>query len=1480
MGTRERGGGRRVQFGVLSERELRGYAVCEVTTACSRGGKDQPNTPYDPRLGVMDNGARCVTCRGTNHECPGHYGFIALAHPVFNPKFFDVVYKILRCVCLACASPLITRQYATIRGVRGSGPARFSAAVKECEKVRVCPNPACGAPVGTLRPRKDAYGKLELRVATPHGQTCQVLTARDVYDTLTCVSGDTMKLLGFNADLDPDPRYRVGYDGKTHLHEVRPEDLVFRAFPVIPIAARPWVIRDGEYHDDDLTAMYNSILRYNKTLRDAAPGTPAFDVAYDALANAVATLIDNQKDTSRSAANGRTMMGLTERLNGKKGRGQQNVVAKRVDFSARTVVVGAGMSCRVGEVGVPRMIARTLTYPVPVTDWNVGRLQALVDRGAARYVRRGGRKFKLDIVTAGFTRPYALQVGDVVERCMQDGDMFIFNRQPTLRLESMVAMKAKLLPPDEYAWRIPVPSTIGFNCDHDGDEMNGHAPQSQEAIVEMELLMPSEEMLMTPQRNGPIAGMVQDGLSGAFLLTAPGERMPWAVFMDCVTSSIGRPGGGAPPGDLLASWLRRSRAAYPDAVEDDGGGGVQLTSGARAHGLPGTLALSVLFPPGLYYRKRGAPVRGRDTVVIENGVLLPGTAPLTKAVIGNKVGSVVHTVWMEWGAARAQDLLSDMCHFIDRWFSTRGFSIGIQDCLVDPEEDGGDGAPRVGGCAKVARRVAQAHIKVEALAEKHAAGLAGVAATEEAIITELNNAMNVASTIPLARGDDNALVVMCESGAKGSAVNGAQIAQFVGQQNIVGARVGLKLSDGRRTLPYFPVGEHTLAPEPRGFVQEGFLEGLSPHATFFHAMSGRVGVCDTAIRTKTTGYGQKRIGKKLEDMRVDTMGCVRDGLGRVVQFVYGGDGLDPKRVYPVPDAPFPFPVDPRAAARRVAAEVADTPATAVPTAWPYTQPPHSLRLTPRPLTDRERTALVARVSAATCTSLPGGAPLPPPLARAVHRLKTVLDGMLRGVAVPEAAIPVFSRRVFRAMEAAKAAYGAPVGLTATMSIGEPTTQLLLNTHQSTGQRSVKDAVGGVPRLEELLGATERPRRPIYTIYHDRPDVAALRAAAAAAGTSTCPPQGSPAPAALAYLRMVRHLGWRMEGRTVADILAGRPTLHRVVGDAPRRPPLPLGCTVYAPPAWRGLRRALGWAGDRDGAWVLRFRLDPQGMYRYTASPTVVARQIHKALLGVDAVTPPPDAPVWALPSPAAVGEVEVHVADALADAVAPSVWDRATFRGRPGEAPLRGGLGVYHLTRYVVRSLVEAVGVSGLQGRDGVGFLCTHVADDPAAPGEWFLFGEANPATGRGTKKGRKPGTGMLARVLTTPGVDRARTTTDDIWEVYHTLGIEATRQFYVEEVTRILCGNGTWINPRHIALLVDSMTRGGDVTSVRREGIGKEVGVLSRCMFERTTENFGSAAAFAQADRLTSLSACVTMGERSLTGTGSVTALSSDAYG
>ena len=601
---------------------------------------------------------------------------------------------------------------------------------------------------------------------------------------------------------------------------------------------------------------------------------PVIDI-WERIQNDVVALYNNTsrargQNLQRSGAPTRT---LKHRLTGKTGRLRENMMGKRTNQSARSVV-SPDPTLDIDEIGLPVRVATTLTIPEPVNKGNVAHLTRRVRigarqlGGAATVVCADGTVIDLEMCTAERRAQIRLRVathtegGDVVERYLTDGseragggeaDVVVFNRQPSLHKFGMMGHRVRILPGDTF--RLSELAARPYNADFDGDEMNVHVPQSACARAEVRELMMVSQLLISPQGNRPVLGLVQDSLLGVHVLTDPAVRLTRSRMHD------------------LLQHVRFPQLYRVDERPD------------HPDGYSGRQVVSALLPRIHLERPGDDP-----PLSIVGGRMRSGQ--LSKAAVGAAAGGVVQVIAQDYGSPRAARFLSDLQSVVMRFLAVRGFSMGIGACVL----------PRLDARRAVADavdRVVSAAAGVINDAETHRTyGMEREA--ESAVLHITSGALSrTGQVVAEHMAPDNALGTMIRAGSKGNPVNYTQIMGCVGQNCVEGGRIGVA---ARRTLPCFAPNDRSV--EAHGFVHSSYMQGLQPHEFFFHAMGGREGLVDTAVKTAVTGYLQRRGVKGLEEKAVahvphDPLRARRPVVSArtsLVKLHYGGDGCDAARL--------------------------------------------------------------------------------------------------------------------------------------------------------------------------------------------------------------------------------------------------------------------------------------------------------------------------------------------------------------------------------------------------------------------------------------------------------------------------------------------------------------------------------------------------------------------------------------------------------
>lgn len=857
-----------VRFGMLSPQEILGLSVCEVTQ--SKISPPLEQTPYDERMGSISQQQACATCGETVKHCPGHYGHIKLASPIIHPQFIDNVKSILHCVCLKCSRLLMRQSEIDLELAQSTRVLKFRDRLKSIEElsknIPFCQ--ACSSPHPTLV-------VCELSIYQVHDKHRYLLSPEECFRILERISDEDLRSLGYMIHTRHTMRHGTIPDP---LQSFRPEWMITSYLLVLPPISRPPAFDGDLKNDDDLTSSYIEIIKRNQKLSNPGLKEKQRQELLDELAMHIKAFIDNS-DKKMTHTSGKPINSIKERVSGKRGHMRGKLMGKRVDSSARTVITG-DPNLRLNEVGVPYELARDLTFPETVTERNYAKMIELWTQNKVNVVRRIGkrglREYKQEI------RPTRLQLGDVVYRHLQDGDRVVFNRQPTLHRGSMMSHIVRLL--HGKTFRMNLSATKPYNADFDGDEMQLHVPQDYATVAELGGLMDVSEMIVSSQSNKPIIGVIQDALVGTYLMTRPriykGESnriypvshveyssamMSRETFFDCVLSASTACNGSDSTHELGETYIKRA---------------LELTSNTTVTGVShetpfnGKMLFSVLLPRDFNYTHRNNAHPVEHTVNIVDGVLKTGV--ITNANIGSSYRGIIHRLFKDYSPRRAAEFINAIQLAVNRWLLTHGHSVGIRDFVTSAKQE-------------IAEKIHKAYIEVESIVQNGDA--------PEIKEFKINNALNSHGQQQAVSGlcENNRLKAMVDSGSKGNNMNILQITSHLGQNNVEGKRIRPEIDDGSRTLVSFRRGD--THPRTRGFIEHSFMDGLTPEEFWFHAKAGREGVINTAVKTRDSGYAQRKLVKRMEDLIVREDRTVRNSVGNIVQFSYGPDALDPKNAY-------------------------------------------------------------------------------------------------------------------------------------------------------------------------------------------------------------------------------------------------------------------------------------------------------------------------------------------------------------------------------------------------------------------------------------------------------------------------------------------------------------------------------------------------------------------------------------------------------
>jgi len=855
----------KLRFSLFSPEMIRKMSAAKIVVPDTYDDDGYPidGGLVDTRLGVVDPGLRCKTCGGTVKECPGHFGHIDLVRPIMHVEFAKHLYYVLKSTCPSCHHMLskkpAVKEFTELEKVvekvaEEEKPEKPEAAASsdvpsllEAIPAGVKSSEAAKEVEAVSKKKKKEKGsrkcnhcgvelpEIKLLKPTTIFKDKDMMLPTDIRDWLAGIADGDLRELGF------DPVFS------------RPEWMVITALPVPPVNVRPSItLETGERSEDDLTHKLVDVIRINQKLdANINAGAPQLIIEdlWELLQYHVTTYFDNETANIPPARHrsGRPLKTLAQRLKGKEGRFRYNLSGKRVNFSARTVV-SPDPRLDLDQVGVPLLIAEELTIPLHVTEWNLEYCKQLVmSEGYPRalyIIRNDLRRIKVgDTPEMRKEQADNMKVGSTIERHIMDGDVALFNRQPSLHRISMMAHIVKVLPGKTF--RLNPVSVSPYNADFDGDEMNLHIMQTEEAQAEARHLAKVENQLLSPRHGHAIIKPQEDHVSGLYFMTRDD------------------------------SYFSRSEASTMLYL-------IGITELPEPDGPKGTYSGKSLFSM-LLPKDTNLKVQSKlgEEIVIKNGKLIKGAVE-SKAT----EGELLERMFVNHGPQVTKNFIDSVTRLALEALSIHGLSVSLKDYSLTEKGE----AKVLEVTSKMDREIDNLIMQYKNRSLERAPGMS-LKETLEGFIMEITSKTreDVGKLVETDLGLTNPSIIMAKIGARGSLLNAIQMSALVAQQTVRSKRITRGYR--RRILPYFKEGANT--GREKGFVYSSFHKGLTPYEFLHHAMGGREALVNTAIRTARSGYMQRRLINALQDLVVFDDMTVRNADMSIVQFIYGGDGKDP-----------------------------------------------------------------------------------------------------------------------------------------------------------------------------------------------------------------------------------------------------------------------------------------------------------------------------------------------------------------------------------------------------------------------------------------------------------------------------------------------------------------------------------------------------------------------------------------------------------
>ncbi|CAD7700847.1 unnamed protein product [Ostreobium quekettii] len=1092
---------RQIEFGIQCPEEISRCGEIHVHESKLYKMPERSSHPggvLDGRLGISNKQAVCQTCEQRLQDCAGHFGFIRLHLPVFHVGYINNVLQVLQCICKTCSRVMLKREeqepfrrkFRSVKTDKAQKLIAFRKLVAKCKLVKNCPY--CGEINGTVKKAGGVYKILHDKFK---GRSHQ-LAKEDFANAIVYNDQIESHLAKITDDLNPLRVYHLleripEADVELLDLKCRPEHLLISTVPVPPVCIRPSIEMEGiGSNEDDISMRLSQVIEYNTRLRvGLEQGLTAQNLAeiWDAVQVEMAVIINSDvPGLAQALKPERKVRGYVQRLKGKSGRFRGNLSGKRVDFSGRTVI-SPDPNLGVDEVAIPRHIAVKMTFPQHVNQYNMDEMQACilngtsVHPGANMVIKQDGSMFALKRADRRKVSR-ELKAGDIVERHLRDGDIVLFNRQPSLHRNSIMAHKAKVKPWRTLRFNECVCSP--YNADFDGDEMNIHLPQTQEARTEAALLMGTVQNLSTPKNGDLLICATQDFLTCAYLLTSKDKFLTRAQFC------------------LMCCYMMDARQhvdiPHPSIVKP-----VELWTGKQLWNVlvrpnAKTKVFIHLEGPEKTYSKRGEEMCPNDGYVhIRNSELIAGR--LGKGTLGGNKGGFFGVLNNDVDPRSAAECMNRLAKLSSRFMGDHGFSIGIDD-VTPANKLAVQYGEKMHQNYKQCDDYIQLYRKGQLQPDP---GLDEEQTLEAKVTGVLNEIRTEAGKVCMESLHwHNSPLIMSLCGAKGSPINIAQMVACVGQQSVNGKRCFNGFTG--RSLPHFPRGDRT--PQGKGFVANSFYSGLTPTEFFFHTMAGREGLVDTAVKTAETGYMSRRLMKALEDLYAHYDSTVRDSSAGIVQFKYGDDALDPLKMEGKSGEVIDFG---RLMTRVKALSGRGVKRKRREDGAKWLLPEDLNRLISDALhcsqfqENAHRGGLKGSVEIWCSNAFRNG--LAACLRTALKQYQQARERLglpekgrgeealeylagLEGLTAGE--LRRFMRRVVERYETKRIEPGTTVGAVGAQSIGEPGTQMTLKTFHFAGVASMNVTLG-VPRIKEIINASKSISTPIMDVTLDTKDKAAF-----------------------------------------------------------------------------------------------------------------------------------------------------------------------------------------------------------------------------------------------------------------------------------------------------------------------------------------------------------------------------------------------------
>ena len=1330
--------------------------------------------------------------------------------------FYDTVRKLLKCICFNCSKLFVSHntenkefkeEITRIKNIKNNLK-RFDAYVKFVSGIQTkiksdgCGFDGCVGCNSELHTNvKKSPFKLSLEYTNNEKVKSEVdITPEQVLRVFKRISNEDMELLGFN------PIWS------------RPEWLISTVLPVPPPAVRPSIIEEnGQRREDDLTHKLSDIVKFNLLYKEkkekASTNAEVLKNSALILQYHVFTFLNNSIPGISAALqrNGRKMKSVSDRLRKKDGRIRGNLNAKRVDQSARSVIT-PDPYISVDQLGVPIKVAMNLTFPEIVNQLNIDKVRNLILNGpdnwpGAKYIHKAGKDgiiINIKYCNLGDIADN-LEIGDIVHRHVMDDDYVLFNRQPSLHKMSMMCHRVKVMPFKTF--RLNVLDTPPYNADFDGDEMNMHLPQTVQTMNELKDLAYIPYMIISQKDGVPIIGMVQDVLLGSYRISSDNVKLDAKAV----------------------SNLQMVNSMFNG----------KLPSNTKQYS--GKEIYSMILPPNINTEIKKFKV--------ENSLITSGK--LNKHAFKGLSKGLIPLIYHDFGPKACKNFLDNTQRLICRWLMLDGFSVGMSDLIITEDHK-----------AKIKEIVNDNKKKAYETLDKFRRGELvnnNIFDNEKFIENKLINIMNELNSgvqkvcMENLNDDTNRMINMVNSGSKGKESNVTQIMGCVAQIKVEGKRIPYGFTG--RTLPHYT--KYDDGPEARGFVENGFIEGLTPQEVFFHAMGGREGLIDTAVKTSDTGYIQRRLVKSMEDAKIYYDFTVRNASGVIVQFIYGEDGMNGSKIERQ-DIPFikmndielahnylltendelkfyllkqaaDITIKSLSELKNLFKEICEDRDTLITKVFKNKLVDNILYIIPfnRILNDaknklknanvkRKKSDLDAQYILENIKWLKENLIINTDCCLFLRLLlNTYLNPkqLIINHGFTKNIFDYIVQKIVRYFKQSITHPGEMVGVIAAQTIGEMGTQMTLDSFHVSGTDAAVNATSGVPRLKELLSVSKNIKTPTMTI-HLKDDVSKIlkednidenkieQAKFSVLGIKTN----------IEVIRLCNIID-------KSEIYWDNGTLTNIPDDKNF-------VSIYN--LFKNQH-----CDDEKSNLVLRLLINKEKLLMYDLKMIDIYTSINN--------------------------HYNQFINCVFSDDNSNQCIMRITLNiNNPQMSQIYETEDHITILKAVEYNIVYNMLIKGVKGIKKVSLDKTQIVEYSLDDRKFNNYTEWSLNT---------DGTNMKD-IFKNKNIKFEKTRSNDIREIYETLGVEAARKALALELEAVI--GEDQMNYRHLSLLVDTMTSRGQLMSIDRHGINRsDVGPLAKCSFEETTDMLVNASIFSEYDHLNGVSANVMLGHKAPCGTG-----------